>query len=269
MTMEVGELFPPAQRVFYLKAPLIQVTCQLTFPPLLTIEKELPAAFQERVRYLFPLLERPVNLSLPPQLPVQIVELIRAQAGLAGWRFSAEDKHTTIALAPDSLTLTTTKYETWEKFLDWWRPAVAALLAVYSPNFFSRSSLRYQDLIIRENLAINPKTPWSELIRKELLGAAATPEMEPHVEDASGLLRLRLPDGAQMALQHGVGKQVGSNQIGYVIDLDFATTSKTEVNDAESALTALHQNVWRAFRWCITDALHHAFEPTNQPASGV
>ena len=54
MTMEVGELFPPAQRVFYLKAPLIQVTCQLTFPPLLTIEKELPAAFQERVRFPFP-----------------------------------------------------------------------------------------------------------------------------------------------------------------------------------------------------------------------
>ena len=269
MTAVAGDLFPPAPRVFYRKAPLVQVTCQVRFPALLKLEEGLPATFQERIRHGLPLMERPATpIPLPPQLPPEVAEAIRAQAGLAAWRFLTEDRKTTLGLAPDSLTLSTTAYHSWPTFLAQWRPAFSALVDIYAPSYFSRAGLRYQDLIVRENLGLE-LTPWSELIRKELLGEAAIPEIEQCVQDAFRLLRLRLPnDQGMMVIQHGTGQQIGGNGLGYLIDLDFATSTKTEVNDAESALSDLHANVWRAFRWCITQRLHNALGPSESPDNG-
>jgi uncharacterized protein (TIGR04255 family) len=260
MTAVAGDPFPPAPRVFYRKAPLVQVTCQVRFPTILRVE-DRPADFQERVRKILPLVERPVHVPLPPQLPPEIAQTFRAQLGFAGWRFLTDDKTTTLGLSSDSLVLSTTKYTTWGDFLIQWRPGLSALVDIYSPDHFSRVSLRYQDFILREDIGLG-STPWSELLRKELLGEIAVPQIERYVEDASRMLRVRLPaDDSTMVLQHGIGKQEGDNRVGYLIDLDFAATARTETHNVEPTLAKLHGNVWRAFRWCITRKLHEALEP--------
>jgi len=69
-----GDLFPPSPRVIYQHAPLTQVICQLRFPLLLRIESEPPADFQERIRHLFPLLER-IQQQIP-ELPPEIAQII-------------------------------------------------------------------------------------------------------------------------------------------------------------------------------------------------
>ena len=76
MTTDAGDLFPPAPRVFYRKAPLVQVTCQLRFQPILRITAP-PADFQERIRRQFPLLERVPSVDLPIQLPPGVMDAIQ------------------------------------------------------------------------------------------------------------------------------------------------------------------------------------------------
>ena len=46
--------FPEVKRIIYKKNPLDKVICQLRFPTILKIEKEIPAEFQERIRKEFP-----------------------------------------------------------------------------------------------------------------------------------------------------------------------------------------------------------------------
>jgi len=159
MTTAVGERFAPEPRVLYSKAPLVQVTCQLKFPPLLALERGIPVGLQEQIRRRFPLLDRPLSVPLPPPLPAQVVQAIRAQAGIAGWRFSTEDKRSVIALSSDLLVLTTTNYVTWGRFIQQWRQAFLALVELYSPSYFDQASLRYQDLIVRENIVIAHPAP--------------------------------------------------------------------------------------------------------------
>lgn len=257
-----ADLFPHTDRVLYRRPPLVQVTCQLRFPPILRVEAP-PVDFQERVRKHFPLLERPVNFSLPQQLPAEVLQAITSQMGFPGWRFLTEDRQTTIALSSESLVLTTTAYSRWEEFLNHLRPALAGLIAIYAPGYFSRVSLRYQDFIQREKIGLDG-VPWSSLLRRELLGEAAIPEIEQNLEQSSRLLRLRMPgDGGVFVLQHALAKPADNSQgpVGYIIDLDFAATAKTEVPYAEAALTKLHAHVRNAFRWCITDRLHAALDP--------
>jgi len=191
------------------------------------------------------------------------MQAIMAQIGLPGWRFLTDDKKSTIALSTDTLILTTSDYVRWERFLDDLRPALSGLQTIYSPGYFSRVSLRYQDFIERENLGLDG-VAWSKLLKPEVLGEAAVPEIEPYVQQATRLLSLKIPDdGGDIVLQHSLGRPAGNVQgpIGYIIDLDFATATKTEVGYVEDALNKLHSHVRDAFRWCISDRLHAALGP--------
>lgn len=63
-------LFPESERVIYDQNPLEEVICELRFPQILRIESEAPAAFQDRVRGEYPLVNKrtPLNLGLPPEV---------------------------------------------------------------------------------------------------------------------------------------------------------------------------------------------------------
>jgi uncharacterized protein (TIGR04255 family) len=67
--------FPETPRVIYAQNPLVEVICQLKFPPILRIETELPAIFQESIRKEYPLSQtaEAQQIPLPPAL-VKMVE---------------------------------------------------------------------------------------------------------------------------------------------------------------------------------------------------
>src|SRR5262249_14607559 len=111
-----GDLFPTSPRVIYQHAPLTQVICQLRFPTLLKIEFEPPAAFQERIRDQFPLLERtqPQLPDVPPEI-MQMMGMAIAPVK-SEYAFRQEDGSAAINLGPEHISLTTTKYSRWERF---------------------------------------------------------------------------------------------------------------------------------------------------------
>lgn len=257
------ELFPPSPRVVYSKAPLVQVICQLRFPSLLSIESRPPADFQERIRSLFPLLEKAAN-PLPIELPPEVVQMIRAQASAITYQFLTEDRASTVTLTPDSLALSTGKYTRWEIFRDQLAVPLAALNEIYRPSFFSRIGLRYQDAIDRSALGLQ-NVPWSQLLRPDILGELALPQFESNLEHvANRTIRLRIPDGTgSVLIRHGLGNLQGRQEPCYMIDLDFFAEQRTEVGNAERMLNHFNAMAGRAFRWCISDLLRDALGPNE------
>jgi uncharacterized protein (TIGR04255 family) len=262
MPTSSNELFPPSRREIYEKTPLIQVVCQLRFPPILRIESQIPAEFQERIRTRFPLFERstpPLPTSIP--IPSDIAQILGPQIGLVSYQFLTEDRSSTLALSRESISLTTSRYERWEGFRDDLRGPLTTLLDLYRPSFFVRIGLRYIDAIDREGLGLG-KLRWSELLSRPLLGELALPLFEDHLEAANREIRVKLPDASgSVHLRHGLAAVRGENKLDYMIDFDFFTTERTEAGNAEPILTGFNRHAGNAFRWCITDALRGALRP--------
>src|SRR2546425_8627069 len=112
--------FPDSPRVIYRKDPLVQVVCQLRFPPVLRIEAEPPAAFQDRIRKDYPLLrermEEPTlegQAGLPPAIERLIQATARAKKVLA-YDFLSADEQWAVALTREFIAVTTTRYQRWE-----------------------------------------------------------------------------------------------------------------------------------------------------------
>lgn len=262
MTVKSHKLFPDSPREIYTNVPLVQVICQLRFPPILRIEGQVPAEFQERIRVTFPLFERGVN-PLASQLPPEMAQLIGQQIAGTSYLFHTEDRTSTVTLNPDFIALSTTKYERWELFRDQLRGPLSAAIEVYQPTFFSRIGLRYTDAIQRSTLGIQDE-PWSRLLRPHILGELALPEFEHNLEGANRTIRLRLPDGSgSVAIRHGLGSVRASKELAYLIDLDFFAERRTEIEDAEPTLNHFNAMAGSAFRWCITDTLRRALGPID------
>ncbi len=260
MTTE-GGLFPPSPRVVYGKAPLTQVTCQLRFPQILRIESQAPAEFQERIREIFPLVERQRNdfVNLPPDV-AQLMG-IDVQAN-TGFQFRTEDQKHTLGLASEALSLTSREYGEWETFRGYLLPALDSLTEIYKPSFYVRIGLRYVNVIQRSSLDLDDRA-WVDLLRKEILGELSMGQFAANVVDARRQLRVQVPDesGYALYLQHGFAKRKSSPEVVYRLDFDFYRGDKTEVSDAKSVLNKLNAMVGRAFRWCITETLHQRLEP--------
>jgi uncharacterized protein (TIGR04255 family) len=269
-------LFPETPRCVFENAPLVQVVCQLRFPTVLAIEASVPAAFQDRIRDMFPLYERSVANLLPQvpqiaQLPAEIVQMLGAAAAVQHL-FKTEDQTETLSLTTDAVSLTTTKYPRWPLFRRLLSEPLRALIEIYKPAFFTRIGLRYSNAIAPQNIGLGGM-PWSALFRRELLGELSIPQFERSLDAiATRVLRLRLPnsDGAVL-FRHGLGIVTGvpvSPQPSYVIDLDFFRDEKTELSHAEPILDRYHQLAGHAFRWAISDALRAALGPSEPDDGG-
>lgn len=262
------QVFPAVTRVLYSKAMLHEVVCQVRFPADLRLEKDPPAEFQQRVRAMFPLLNRKTQ-SVVGTLPPEVAKAFEAVVPPSGtntiWQFATEDGKTRLDLAKDKLTLTSRSYDRWEHFWKQFHEPLDAFVDLYKPPFFVRIGLRYQNLIRRSALGLND-VAWPELLRPLVLGELADDAVGRHAIEAARNLLVTLPEQeAKGRLQHGFAQIEGSEEQCYLIDCDFFI-ERSDVNHAHNAITYLHQYAARYFRWCITDRLHEAMEPG--PVSG-
>jgi uncharacterized protein (TIGR04255 family) len=262
MAADDASLFPRSPRVFYEKAPLVEVVCQVRFPPLLAIQANPPTDFQEAVRDAFPLLEEGDGFVADLELPPQMKRLLAAQSGGAtGYQFSSEDRLEAVTLTRDSLAYSTKRYTLWEEFSKTLNGPLNKLTQIYKPSFYNRIGLRYIDAICRTELGLEGVN-WSELFKPEILGELNVPLFENNLQACGRQISVRLPDNAgSVQLRHGLGNTPSKPELCYIIDFDFYRDQKTEVGDAENLLNHFHESAGRAFRWCITEKLHDALSP--------
>lgn len=256
------EFFPASPRVIYARTPLREVICQLRFPPILRVEAQVPADFQDRVRDRFPLLERsqPINSAILSQLPSELLSALGGPINNTSYVFRAGDgSHLT--LTPDSLALTVTNYTKWEDFRAALVPAVDALIEIYRPAHFTRIGLRYLNVILKDALGLGGKS-WGDILIPEIAGELALPQWESGVEDARRVIRSKIFSTADtVLLQHGLAHVEGAAETGYALDFDFYSDIPTEVGDAHATVDRLNGYTGRAFRWCIKPVVHSAMGP--------
>ncbi|MEQ1883457.1 MAG: TIGR04255 family protein [Bryobacteraceae bacterium] len=263
--------FPASPRVIYAKNPLISVACQIRFAPVLRIESEVPAAFQELIRSDYPLLREtsatPENF--PAEIPPPVAAMIKAQLGAQHNRrrfdFISQDEHWTTTLLRDSLTVSTRQYDNWGNFKARLNQSLTALNEIYRPAFFTRIGLRYQDLIRRHKLDLSA-VPWRELLQPRISGFLIEPDLSVVVSQGEFAVKFGKESG-QVQVRHGLvqstDKNTDAHEECYLIDSDFFLEGKISTDGALESLDFFNVQSGRLFRWCITERLHVAMEPTQ------
>ncbi|MBI3684705.1 MAG: TIGR04255 family protein [Acidobacteria bacterium] len=266
-----SEPLPDSPRVIYAKNPLVEVICQVRFPPILKIAAEPPAAFQERIRSEYPLLteKQPDAIELPQGVPPVVAQVIRSslpKGKLAGYEFVSADEHWKVTLTRDFLALSTSAYRRWEDFRAHLDGPMKALIEVYAPAFLTRIGLRYQDLIRRSALNA-PGTNWRDLVKPHFAGVLAAPEVAGAVDEAFGQILIRFPHFKSKArVNYGVVKTADTSEECFLIDNDFYTEERTNISDVDNIFGYFNRQSGRLFRWCIQDRLHEAMEPASVTA---
>jgi uncharacterized protein (TIGR04255 family) len=257
--------FPDTPRVIYDQNPLVEVICQLKFPPILRIETELPAAFQETIRKDYPSLQTVEALQTP--LPPALMKLVQ-QAGIVQgpkYQFISEDGQWKLAIARDFLALSTARYRRWEDFRSRLKHALDGFIATYSPAFLVRVGLRYRDVIKKSNDALKG-LDWPQILEPHILGELGSEELSGFIQHAAREVLISLSDiKGQVRILHGLIREPGDTDFSYAIDSDFFCEERIEITNAFEVLDAYHLEAGRLFRWFTTPALHKRLGPTKLP----
>jgi uncharacterized protein (TIGR04255 family) len=260
--------FPEAERVIYAKNPLDRVICQLRFPPILRIDADIPAGFQERIRNRFPNFGEKAewNIQLPgspeAQIPAEVLQQIVKSNATKNYEFQTDERDWTVNLTRTFLALTTTAYTRWELFKDVLELPFRALIEEYAPDQLSRVGLRYVDVIRRSDLGLDG-VQWSELLQPHILALLASPQVGSSVEAFESKYQIMLPEREGLVkITAALVDQQETHESAFLIDSDFFRTGRTPVGDAVDLLDYFNARASRLIRWAITDRLHNAMEPT-------
>ncbi len=251
------------KKYIYEKQQLIEVICQLRFPPILSIDTDIPAAFQERIRERFPRYEvRDENLPSPSGMQKQ-----------KNHSFISADGSYKLSLTKSFVALSTMRYTSWEDFAAWLDEPLGQFISVYKPAYFERIGLRYLNGFSRDKLEL-PECRWNDLIQSQYLSVLDSDDVdEASVTKCSVDLEMKLDRKNSVKLHAGPGfvkrairtpkgiQQVQEPKSRFIFDQDLFSAGNIPLKDAAAALDALHVHADRLFSEAITDVLHNAMEP--------
>jgi uncharacterized protein (TIGR04255 family) len=258
--------FPESPRVIYDPNPLIEVNCELRFPPILKIEAEVPSRFQEAIREHYPHYSEETPgpaLGAPEEIEKMFKGIVYPASTLKQHVFTSGDQHWQAVLARERLSLRTNKYQRWEEFRRRFDSIRSAFESCYPPHHYSRIGLRYVDVIGRSKLGVE-SLPWSELLRPHIAGEFSSTEVEDSIVSTWRKTLIRLDhQGSLVNLQHGLGftQKGDAKERCFVFDCDYYVAQPCEKSDVANRLNHLNREAGNLFRWCISDRLHNAMRP--------
>jgi uncharacterized protein (TIGR04255 family) len=250
---------PTSPRVRFSANPLAEVICQLRFPRLLEIDQQLPVDYQIALRSRFP------ELQVQQQVVFEIASegMPPTQRIQPSYDFISSDGTRRISLNSGFVALTYSQYETWEAFVDDLRFMVKNFLSFYEVPYFTRSGLRYVDVLDRESLGI-AHVPWRDLVRPELLGSMGNEIFdESEVREFTSVIVGKTEVG-QLRLAAGLVNIVGQEgRLGLTIDTDFFSEQRigANVNECTNLFDQYNKKAGDIFRWCLKESLVVALQP--------
>lgn len=261
--------FPNIDRVIYRSTPLDNVICQLRFPPILSIDAEAPAKFQDKIRSKFPIYDESIEYQsefsqpmINPIAPGGIINPVGNVTSTKNHAFISADEKWKINLTRTFITISTQKYKKWEEFISNFEGPIKALQEVYSPPFYTRIGLRYLDLFKRSKLGLEDES-WEELIKPQFLGMLAS-DVKDHITEYNNVCVLTLADGISKGrIGTELVRSMEDQEICLLIDSDLFNPTRTAISEASRTLEFLHERSTRLLRFLITEKLHSKMEPMD------
>ena len=260
-------MFSTRDRCHYRSNQIAEVICQLRFPEILSIGTTAPAAFQDAIRDEFPQFIRRQDLPAPKITGMPGHLSLENQPGVINYQFSSADGTWRVNLTSRFISLTCSRYSSWEDFAKKLDKPLAAFIQIYKPAYFERIGLRYLNFISRYELGLEG-VPFSQLIAPCYLG----PLMEEDVQEANSTrcnidAELNIRGGCRLKVHAGPGfvKKNGKSdqEVKFIFDQDLFMPGQVPVNLSAGALQTLHAQAWSIFRGAITDQLHNAMDPID------
>lgn len=258
---------PDTNRVIYSRNPIAEVTAQLRFPPILRIEVDAPAQFQDAIRDRYPLYRQvraagQILANIP--LPVRnLIQGMGAAAGLIQHLFETQDRKSVVTLSRESLSFKTTSYTRWEMFRDQLESLRGTVEQIYRPSSYGRLGLRYVDVIRRSILGLE-NVPWTDLLNPSIGGGLSAPELGEGIDSASCELHCKLDgDNSFLTLRMGIALAEPAKERCFLIDSDFHTHEPTELANVTATLNHFNRSSGNLFRWAIRERLREALQPQS------
>ena len=251
-------------RIHYTNAPVQEVICQLRYPPILSINQNEPAEFQESIRDAFPQYARKQD-ALPPRITGMGTPNVQVQTQppVTNYHFVSEDGIWKLNLTRDFFAISTLRYPGWEDFARHLDRPLASFIALYKPAFFQRVGLRYRNIISRSRLDLDG-VRWADLLVPAYTGPLQEADLaEDRVSSYSCDFVVKLDSTCQAKIHAGPGhiKTPGGQQdpeTRFILDLDLFMGERTACTLAAAAMETLHGHANRVFEGAITDTLREA-----------
>ncbi len=258
-------MFSTEERCVYQYNQLGEVICQLRFPEILSIETNLPAAFQDTIRDEFPLFSQRMEAPAPKISGAPGSMTLQNQPQTHNYQFASEDGTWRVNLTSRFISLACSKYSNWEEFAAKLDKPLASFIKIYKPAFFERVGLRYLNFISRNALGL-VNVPFSELISSCYLGILACEDVvESNCSRSSVDTEVTIRGGCKAKIHAGPGLVQRNGQkdseIKFIFDQDLYMPGKVPVNLSAPCLQTLHGQAYGIFRGAITKTLHDAMEP--------
>jgi uncharacterized protein (TIGR04255 family) len=228
--------------ITYTKTPLVDVTCQITFPQNLKISAAPPVGFQEKVKDQFPMFSLTQDKT--------------------AYNFMSTNQQWQLVLSKGALTLIARQYSGWENFSKYLHIAIAALEHEYPPQFVLRVGLRFRNIIRKSVLGVTDKE-WDQLLHSKRTGDLAWAGTAGEMKATHSKVLMSLNGGKDLVcVRHGlvpIARPI--QEMGYLIDHDFFVDGQCSLRDVPATLNSYHQSAQQFFKLWVTDTLHQAMQP--------
>ena len=221
--------------------------------------------FQEAIREDFPQFLRRQETPAPKLTGTPGSMQLQNPPTVTNYQFASADGLWRVNLTSTFISLSCTRYTTWEEFAGKLDKPLAAFIQVYKPAYFQRVGLRYLNFISRSTLGLEG-VPFSELIAPCYLGPLAEEDVTEAASTRCSVdAELNIRGGCRVKLHAGPGmvKRNGQEdkEVKFIFDQDLYMPGQLPLNLAVGAVTTLHAQADSIFRGAITDRLHEAMEP--------
>lgn len=260
------------KRVIYEENTLIQVVCQFRFPRILSINEKDPVDFQEQIRTEYPInntqimQQQALELNVDIANPILTPKIMQTET-VKNYSFISEDGFWNVNLTNTFLSLSTTKYESWEDFSEKLIKPLNALNEIYKPAFFERIGLRYVNAIKRSKFALQNE-PWNELIEPFALGFLSNNNATVIGYNSSSELAMENNVFARVNSFLGIetnmdGANIQSSETALIIDNDIYFNEKKKHDEVNNALESLHSVSTELIQMVLKDKLRKAMKPKD------
>lgn len=258
-------MFSHDVRCVYERNQLAEVICQLRFPEILSIQTELPAAFQEAIREDYPCYTSRVETPAPKLSGVPGQMSLQKQQPVTNYQFTSADGLWRINLTSRFISLSCGCYTRWEDFAHRLDKPLAAFIRIYHPAFFERVGLRYINFFSRADLGLEG-TSFADLIAPCYLGPLMEEDVAENAASRCSVdVEMALRGGCRMKLHAGPGlvkrQGISDQEIKFILDQDLYLAERLEIKLFTGALNTLHAQADSVFRGAITPLLHDAMGP--------